>query len=221
MSLAVRMPVMKDSSFSVGWSGRLSHNRRAVCLLRLLMTEASTSPTAARVVVASHLVPIHLERSSDGTWTAQWDEEINKFETAISRYTALGVRSLMSDCLFIGSPQIFVPRGERDAAQAAIDAAGINCVLVHLEPSVASRFYQGFCKSTLWPLLHNVLDVYNNSAMGAIIDRDREPRPLGSPSPPRHGTPEPTTWRECPEQSNTPAPLAFRSSLALDPCACV
>ena len=70
---------------------------------------------------------------------------------------------------------------ERDAAvtaaffgavEAAIAAAGIDCALVHLSQRVASRFYQGFCKATLWPTLHNVLDVYNNEKMGAIIDRE-------------------------------------------------
>lgn len=135
-----------------------------------------------RTVVVSHLVPVFLERNPDGSWSARWDEEINKLETSISRYTALGVRGQPEECLFIGSPQVFVPKAERAAAEAAIEAAGINCVLVHLEPTVASRFYQGFCKSTLWPLLHNVLDVYNTSAMGAIIDREGS-----EPSPPRLG----------------------------------
>lgn len=133
--------------------------------------------SSGRTVVVSHLVPVFLERKQDGKWTARWDEEINKLETSISRYTALGVRRQPSDFLFIGSPQVFVPRSERAAAEAAIEAAGIQCVLVHLEPKVAGRFYQGFCKSTLWPLLHNVLDVYNTSTMGAIIDHE-----VGRPS---------------------------------------
>ena len=95
------------------------------------------------------------------------------------------MRGQPGEYLFIGSPQVFVPKSERAAAEAAIEAAGISCVLVHLEPNVASRFYQGFCKSTLWPLLHNVLDVYNTSAMGAIIDRDgteasTTPAPIGA-----------------------------------------
>ena len=183
--------------------------------------------TTGRVVVASHLCPIQLERSSDGTWSARWDEDVNRvcaagvvprtsaarcppssflcpsliadahlwrrfafpqLETAISRYTALGVRNQPGECVFIGSPNIFVPRSERDLVDAAIERAGLNCILVHLDPSTASRFYQGFCKATLWPLLHNVLDVYNTSAMGAIIDRDddgsKTPLPATSPEAP-------------------------------------
>ena len=125
-----------------------------------------------RTVVVSHLLPIHLSRDATGQWSARWDEDISTQGVAISRYLALGVRQLNGPVLFVGSPSIYVPPSERPAVEAAIAAAGIDCALVHLSQRVASRFYQGFCKATLWPTLHNVLDVYNNEKMGAIIDRE-------------------------------------------------
>ena len=78
-----------------------------------------------------------------------WQEDISTQGVAISRYTAIGVRRLNGPVLFVGSPHIFVPPSERQAVEAAIAAAGIDCALVHLKPSVASRFYQGFCKATI------------------------------------------------------------------------
>ena len=130
------------------------------------MSAPPLPPEARRIVVVSHLLPIHLSRDVHGSWSARWDEEISTQGTAISRYTALGVRRLNNPVLFVGSPHIYVPPSERPAVEAAIAAAGIECALVHLKPSVASRFYSGFCKATLWPLLHNVLDVYNTAAVG-------------------------------------------------------
>ena len=32
-----------------------------------------------------------------------------------------------------------------------------KCLPVYLEPELKQRFYKGFCKSQLWPLLHYVL----------------------------------------------------------------
>lgn len=135
-----------------------------------------------RVVVVSHLLPITLHRHpTTGQWSARWDEEVGNPVTAISRYAALGVRRLERDYLFVGSPPLFIPKDERPAVEAAIAAAGLRCALVYLDPNVAGRFYSGFCKATLWPTLHNVLDVYSTTAsMGAILDR--EPTGLASPN---------------------------------------
>ena len=102
--------------------------------------------SASRIVVVSHVLPVRLEKL-EGGWVASWDDEIARPEIAISRYTAIGVRRLQGvPCLFVGSPQVFVPRSERGAVDEAIRAAGLNCVCVYHEPSVESRFYQGYCK---------------------------------------------------------------------------
>lgn len=152
---------------------------------------ATPAPEVRRTVVVTHLLPIELTRSTDGSWSAHWDEEIATQGVAISRYAAIGVRRLSGPVLFVGSPSVYVPPDERPACEAAIAAAGIDCALVHLSPKVASRFYSGFCKATLWPTLHNVLDVYNNSTMGAIIDRDE---PLVDKEPSFHEASQP--WQE-------------------------
>ena len=105
------------------------------------MTEQEIDPPATRrTVVVSHLLPIHFSRDEHGSWSARWDEEISTQGVAISRYTAIGVRRLSGPVLFVGSPHVYVPPDERPAVEAAIAAAGIDCALVHLSPSVASRF---------------------------------------------------------------------------------
>ena len=136
-----------------------------------------------RVVVVSSLLPVILERTPEGNWSASWDEKVARPELAVSRYVAVGVRRLKVPSLFIGSPQCFVPRSERPAVEAAIAAAGLNVICVYHEPSVAHQFYQGFCKSALWPVMHNVIDVYNPASV--------EPQMPASPVPPRRATGEP------------------------------
>ena len=143
----------------------------------LEMAKAPESATTyRRVVVVSHSLPITLTKcASTGGWTAAWDREIARPETAISRYVSLGVRSLDTPVIFVGSPNIYVPVEERAAVEAAIESAGIAAVVVYVDKVVASRFYQGYCKSTLWPILHNVIDVYNSTQVThAIVDEVAE-----------------------------------------------
>jgi trehalose 6-phosphate synthase/phosphatase len=48
---------------------------------------------------------------------------------------------------------------QQDVLQRLSDhlAAEFNCFPVFMEPYLKQRFYQGFCKQQLWPLLHYVL----------------------------------------------------------------
>ncbi|KAL1527321.1 hypothetical protein AB1Y20_015992 [Prymnesium parvum] len=131
---------------------------------------AITAPPASnplRVVVVSHVLPVRLEKS-EGLWIASWDEDLACPEVLVSRYMAVGVRRLRLPCLFIGSPHTFVPHSERSAVNDAIRTAGLHCVCVYHEPSVESNFYQGYCKATLWPIMHNVIDVYNQTTLGGV-----------------------------------------------------
>ena len=146
---------------------------------------APPPPEPTRVIVVTNVLPVHLERDDEGRWTASWDEEIGRPESSLSRYLAIGVRKLDTPHVFVGSPECFVPKAERAAVEEAIAAAGLSCVCVYHEPGLAHRFYQGFCKGTLWPVMHNVIDVYNTASV-ATIGADDEPQLTGVP---RRNTP--------------------------------
>ena len=146
---------------------------------------APPPPEPTRVIVVTNVLPVHLERDDEGRWTASWDEEIGRPESSLSRYLAIGVRKLDTPHVFVGSPECFVPKAERAAVEEAIAAAGLSCVCVYHEPGLAHRFYQGFCKGTLWPVMHNVIDVYNTASV-ATIGADDEPQ---LPGVPRRSTP--------------------------------
>ena len=146
---------------------------------------APPPPEPTRVIVVTNVLPVHLERDDEGRWTASWDEEIGRPESSLSRYLAIGVRKLDTPHVFVGSPECFVPKAERAAVEEAIAAAGLSCVCVYHEPGLAHRFYQGFCKGTLWPVMHNVIDVYNTASV-ATIGADEEPQLTGVP---RRNTP--------------------------------
>lgn len=40
----------------------------------------------------------------------------------------------------------------------------MRCIPVFLPPATHKAFYDGYCKDTLWPIFHNVIDVY-----GALV----------------------------------------------------
>lgn len=158
------------------------------------------APAHQRTVVVLHTLPIRLEKDpSTGAWSASWDEDIYKLEVTISRYMALGIRNLSLPYFFIGGVTTFVPVSERQAVDAAIAAADLPVAIVHVEPSVASNYYQGFCKATLWPILHNVIDVYNHTEVGVIADDGGA----------RRGPVEVETWK---------APRAWNPTEAAEMC---
>ena len=60
---------------------------------------------------------------------------------------------------FVGCPYTFVPPDQQDAVIEVLRP--LDCTPVFLQPEVASAYYQGYCMGVLWPLFHNILDVYN------------------------------------------------------------
>jgi trehalose-6-phosphate synthase len=36
----------------------------------------------------------------------------------------------------------------------------LRCIPVFLPPTTHRAFYDGYCRDTLWPIFHNVIDVY-------------------------------------------------------------
>ncbi|KAJ0394856.1 hypothetical protein P43SY_002497 [Pythium insidiosum] len=65
--------------------------------------------------------------------------------------------------LFVGCPEVFINRDEETTVERQLRA--FHCFPVFLSPDVAHRYYQGFCKGVLWPVFHNVIDVYNSAQL--------------------------------------------------------
>jgi trehalose 6-phosphate synthase/phosphatase len=88
------------------------------------------------LVVVSVFLPVHLHRSDDGEWTAEWDYEMLLSMQTHLRVTRIGVvkwRGWHGNRGVDGSPEAGVPRHERHKVESCL--APFNCVPVWIEPT--------------------------------------------------------------------------------------
>jgi trehalose 6-phosphate synthase/phosphatase len=111
------------------------------------------------LVVVSIFLPVIVLRSADGKWSADWDYEMLLSMQTHLRVTRLGVVKWRGA---EGTMEIGVPRSERLAVEECLRP--FNCVPVWVEPHLFGEMYNGFCKGVLWPVLHNVTNVYSNKS---------------------------------------------------------
>ncbi len=101
------------------------------------------------VIVVSYFLPVILSKT-DGAWTASWDKE--------------ALLSLQMDsirCIWVGSVRYMnapIPVEDEDAVSAALQE--LNCFPVFLNQTMHYQFYDGFCKKSLWMVMHHIADVY-------------------------------------------------------------
>lgn len=111
------------------------------------------------VLIVVNVLPLVFERNvADDAWEVEWS----------SSATSMFYRNLVGDAgkytpLFIGCPEVFISKTEEDAVEKQLRK--FQCVPVFLDPAVAHRYFQGFCKGVLWPVFHNVVDVYNSAKL--------------------------------------------------------
>ena len=89
------------------------------------------------LVVASVFLPVHLHRSLDGQWSADWDYEALLSMQTHLRVTRIGVvkwRGWHGNYGRHGSPEEGVPENERPAVEACLRP--FHCVPVWVEPSL-------------------------------------------------------------------------------------
>jgi len=123
------------------------------------------------LVVASVFLPVHLHRSPEGEWSADWDYEALLSMQTHLRVTRVGVvkwRGWHGNFGKNGSEEKGVPEEEREDVEACLRA--FHCVPVWVEPSLFGEMYNGFCKGVLWPVLHNVTSVYSSRPDGSDVD---------------------------------------------------
>ncbi|GMF11786.1 unnamed protein product [Phytophthora lilii] len=112
------------------------------------------------VLIVVNVLPLVFERdeASASGWRVAW----------ATSATAMLYRTLVRDAeqyspLFVGCPEVFVAKSEEAALEKQLLA--LRCVPVLLDPPVAHRYFQGFCNGVLWPVFHNVVDVYNSAEL--------------------------------------------------------
>ena len=63
-----------------------------------------------------------------------------------------------------------IPR-ERSTIESKLSNE-FNCVSVFITSETRTKFYQVFCKGTLWPIFHMITDVYGNDSKMKCFARE-------------------------------------------------
>lgn len=113
------------------------------------------------VILVSYFLPVILSKTN-GVWSATWDQE--------------NVVSLQLDIrlTWVGTVRYsqVIEAEDEDAITAAL--LPLNCHPLFVDRRTHNQFYEVFCKSHLWPVLHHVADVYGplKSSINAQAQQD-------------------------------------------------
>jgi hypothetical protein len=121
-----------------------------------LLPTRSSSLEHRRVVIVAKQLPLKTIKDSTGKWTLEWDDSRN-FLSGIAK---LRVNSSI-DIKWVGIPNsnVEIQREEQDAYEELLYE--YDCIPVFLPKQLKQRFFNGFCKTVLWPLLHYVMPQSN------------------------------------------------------------
>jgi trehalose 6-phosphate synthase/phosphatase len=111
------------------------------------------------VIIVAYFLPVILNRSTSGEWSAVWDQE----NILTLQLDAKIIR--VGSVRYMGAP---IPIEEEDAVSYVLSE--MRCYPVFINKNMHFQFYDIFCKQTLWPTMHHIADVYgplNQNDIGA------------------------------------------------------
>ena len=129
-----------------------------------------------RVMVVSNVLPVKLSRNPrTNKWSAEFDTDMLFEDGPI----LTGIANCTPNAIFVGVPPVNIPPKDREEVEQVL--ARKNCFPVFVPAKEASLHYQGLCKSILWPLFHNIIDLYNDvqiETVGTKADLNRPQTPM-------------------------------------------
>ena len=136
------------------------------------MAEKDPLSSVRRVIVASNVLPIQLTKNPR---TSKWSVEFDTNPLFEDGPILSGIANCTPNAIFVGAPPVNVPAKERDEVEKVL--AAVNCYPVFTPAKEASLHYQGMCKSILWPLFHNIIDLYNEVQIETVLSKTEAQRP--------------------------------------------
>jgi trehalose 6-phosphate synthase/phosphatase len=131
-----------------------------------LMSESSSRATnlgaADGVIIVAQKLPIILSRTKEGKYEVAWNYD----NYLGSRMNPMDMDGMKLRVQWIGTisirqeqgPNKGVPEEDEDLVEQLL--APYNCSPLYIPSELYDPFYEGFCFGTLWPVFHNVADVY-------------------------------------------------------------
>ncbi|POM81356.1 Alpha,alpha-trehalose-phosphate synthase UDP-forming, partial [Phytophthora palmivora] len=120
------------------------------------------------VIIAANRLPVRLFKSQESKWQVEWaGDRMIESQNTLSHYEI----SERATIKFVGRvADTDVPLDERHEVELLL--RDLNCYPVFLEAEEAKLYYEDYCKQTLWPTFHNVVDVY--SPVDVVLDVDAQ-----------------------------------------------
>ena len=131
------------------------------------VTTKESNPTSDSVLLVQVCLPIILNKvdSSDTSgkkWEVVWDEEAllsPKAQIEAMKASGGGGGWLSRVRVkWIGLLPMEVAPEEEEEVRQALEPMG--CIPVFMDHNTLYDFREGYCRATLWPIFHNVVDVY-------------------------------------------------------------
>ncbi|KAF4321851.1 hypothetical protein BBO99_00003948 [Phytophthora kernoviae] len=128
--------------------------------------------TEMPVIIAANRLPVRLFKvppdeqtaATTSRWRVEWaGDRMIESQNTLSHYEI----SERATIKFVGRVvDVEVPLDERQEVELLLRE--LNCYPVFLEVEEAKLYYEDYCKQTLWPTFHNVVDVY--SPVDVVLD---------------------------------------------------
>jgi trehalose 6-phosphate synthase/phosphatase len=116
-------------------------------------SEVVLTPEDHVIVIAYHL-PLRVQRAAAGGYIIEWDDE-----RGIDRESM----GLPTRCTYIGCIELDVPDiGEQEALEKMLFEK-YDSIVIFLDPEQRNKFYHGFCREYLAPLMHGQMHVVEDS----------------------------------------------------------
>jgi len=129
------------------------HKRRTIGSAPFIDPQHVAISGSDGVIVVSYFLPVVVSRippEQGGGWSVAWDTE-----NILALRTRLRVTWVGTVRLPAGEP--LTPEDQEQLGRALSQS---DCVPVFIDPALHEKFYKVFCKGTLWPVFHHILDVY-------------------------------------------------------------
>lgn len=130
---------------------------------------SGTLPETESLIIVLYRLPIIAEKREDG-WHFDWDDDALYLTSTGLRK---GLEELAVKPLWIGilPTDIELSANEREEISAKL-MYDFRCVPVFLPQATLTKFYQGFCKGTLWPAFHMLTNVTGADGRTPRFDED-------------------------------------------------
>ena len=115
--------------------------------------EVTLSATDRVIIVAYHL-PLRIERAAGGGYNIEWDDERGIDKSGMG---------LPMACTYIGCIELDVPDLAEQEALEKLLFEQYNAIVLFLDPELKTRYYHGFCREYLAPVMHMQMHVHEDA----------------------------------------------------------